>query len=685
MNGDQAFIEKFGELANNSNIIESLKHLANIHALSPEDLFIKWEQFSYQHPDPNVELNTKNVDSFKDFLHEQIEKKAAQKVLKHSTNSSNKTKVPQLKTLGSSGTMFGMSLPNTPIAKKRKLLGKSNAGTPESEPAGNVKLQFNGGEISLGNMDNTPDANDVSFTPHKELPSSSIKQLDNTSVLLNSRIDKDEESGKILDSLNPENLDESAGLDLDSDEKICITPFYEPKKYKFKTMRQSLTDVADFLDNQIETFTKLAQEYFKLSKNEFGDPTIQSQSEIYAVGRVVPDSPTAEGFLNQDSLAIETSRMGGIGRRIPLNLTQVKDFSLFCGEIVVVRGKNANGEYFLVEEILTLPYPNSPVSTEEEIKNFNDQSNNKTTKTIITNGPYISNSTFDLTYLTDFVEKLNTEIKPHTVIMFGPFIDVTTSIIETGNIPIFPNLKSQPNTLDEIFTKVISPILQKINPNIKVILIPSTKDAISRHGAYPQDSLNRNSLQLGKNFKCFTNPCTFQLNEIFFGCSNVDIFKDMKEITKGGSVTVRNRFDRIMEHLLRQRRYYPVFPGSIKKRKREAMDSKGKKIEIVEHISGADLDVAYLGLTEFVGGFQPDIIVIPSELQYFARVIQNVITINPGSFVRGNGSRGTYAVLNILKGDVNDGKLTKMENGDDEENVYLHNVWKRTRVDIVKV
>ena len=51
--------------------------------------------------------------------------------------------------------------------------------------------------------------------------------------------------------------------------------------------------------------------------------------------------------------------MGG-GARVPLNLANVKSFSLFPGQVIGVRGVNASGAYFAVQEILLpqrLPCP----------------------------------------------------------------------------------------------------------------------------------------------------------------------------------------------------------------------------------------------------------------------------------------------------------------------------------------
>lgn len=661
------FVLQFGPEAEEPEVVSTLESLTNLHALSIEDLYIKWEQYSYQKHETHTNLNQKNLDQFKQFLQHQVEKKAAQVSRGSKSNPSSSTKKPKaMRPLNSSPSLFGFNIPKTPTIKKRKLNGSAG----NSDMKSNLKLEFTPG--SMANVDNM----DPETILEKENVSSGRTPSEANAMtptpLKNLGI-----AGKVLDSLNPENLEVASGIDINNEKKIKITPFYDPQKYKFRTMRQSLLDVADVLDEQIVMFTQIIQDYYKLSSTDFGDPTIQSQSNIYAVGRIVPDSPSSEDFLNMESLALETSRMAGIGRRIRLNLSDIAEASLFCGQIVALKGKNANGDYFSVNEVLLLPYPDSPVSTSDEIQEHQLSLDNESLKIVITSGPYLPDNSFNMDNLEEFVNRINSEIKPHTLVMFGPFIDVTHPMIVAGTIPHFSNLKTQPQTLDEVFTKVMAPILKNIHSHIQVLLIPSTRDVLSKHAAYPQDSLDRKTLQLPKNFKCFTNPATFQINEVFFGCSNVDTFKDMKELTKGGNTSMRNRFDRVSEHVLQQRRFYPVFPAGIQKK---LLPSSNNEKKVYEHISGADLEVSYLGLTEFVGNFTPDVVVIPSQLQYFARVVQNVIMINPGRFVRPTGGRGTHAQVTILCPNLEDGKLTKMEG---EEPIYLHNVWKRARVDLV--
>ena len=660
-------IKYFGPESDQPEVLFTLQDLCKLHALSVEDLYIKWEQYSYQRHESHTELSPKNLEQFKHFLQSEVEKHAkriSENVSAGDSNhntSSSINKPRNVRQLNAGPSLFGFNIPKTPVLKKKRKL--------ESNPM-------------------EPYSDHYSSSPVRDVPNSSLHTVLDSSpaTFVTPREEPSVESGKTLNSLNPEHMEVSQGLNLDdtSEEaaKLKIQGFYNPEKYKFRVMRQSLNECSDFLDEQIDIFTKLIRDHYNLSETDIGDPTIQSQNEIYTVGRIVPDSPQPSEFLNSDSLALETSRNTGIGRRVRLNLSQIEECSLFCGQLVGLKGKNANGDYFLVNQILEPPYPDAPVSTADELMTYRSLMKEESSKIVITAGPFIPEEGFDLTYLSEFIDKINNEIKPHVLIMFGPFIDVTNKMIMTGNIPTFPNLKQQPKTLDDLFIKLVTPILKRVHPLIQVILIPSTRDTASTHMSYPQDSFNRRTLQLPKNFKCFTNPCTFQINEAFFGCSNIDIFKDMKEVTKGGKTSMRSRFDRISEHILQQRRYYPVFPGSI--RKVALLNGSGQKSgepKMFKHISGADLEVAYLGLSEFAGNFAPDVVIIPSELAPFVNVVKNVVFINPGRFVKARGARGTHAQITIACPDPSDGKLTKV--GDGNDSVYLQNIWRRSRVDIV--
>ncbi|SCU84536.1 LADA_0D02256g1_1 [Lachancea dasiensis] len=653
-------VAKFGTGADEPKVLAALEDLNKIYLLDAEDLYIKWEQFAYQRSGKTTELDLDTIAIFKQNIQQQIEKKARAMgttgaLGPTSGGPPSATKGHKvLKPSGSSPSLFGFGIPKTPSLKKRRI-----DVTPTKENvAGHVPPS-------------TDEKSGKFFTP-----SQALGVHGGIGSAVPSPILKDVEPGKTLDTLNLAEITVAEGVDLESENSLKPVRFFDAEKFKFRTMRQNLLDAADVLDDQLETFSRIVQEHYKLSAGDLGDPTIQSQSEITTVGRIVVDSPLTEGILNAESLALETSRLAGIGRRIPLDLKKVDEMSLFPGQIVALRGKNASGEFFVVEELLSIPHLNFPVSTGDDLQLSHQSMTGESTKIAVLNGPYSASNCLDFSNLAAFVERINISIKPHLVIMFGPFLDISHPLVSSGDIPDFPDLKLQPKTLDEVFTKVITPILKQIDPKIQVILIPSTLDSASNHAAYPQDSFDRKDLQLPKNFRCYTNPSTFQLNEMFIACSNVDAFKDTKEIVKGGATSSRNRFDRIAEHVLTQRRFYPLFPGGIRRRK--VRNESGT--DIWEHVSGADLDIPFLGLTEFVGNLTPELIIIPSELTHFARVVQNVVFVNPGTFIKPSGVRGSFAQLSIAPPDLTGGKLVKVEG---EEDLYLHNVWKRCRVDII--
>ena len=106
----------------------------------------------------------------------------------------------------------------------------------------------------------------------------------------------------------------------------------------------------------------------------------------------------------------------------------------------------------------------------------------------------------------------------------------------------------------------------------------------------------------------------------------MDIFKDLRDIYKEDTAIIsNNRFERIVKHIFEQRRYYPIFPGSIKTEPKQKCTDllNGAQGEYLDGIAvgGSSLETPYLGLSE-LGDSLPDVLILPSELKYFAKVIQ---------------------------------------------------------------
>ncbi|KAI5958078.1 irc3 [Candida theae] len=601
---------------------QKLSSLTQIFNIDLDDLFLEWESYNVAEVQQDLELNMATLIQF----HEYLQKKLANNKL--TPKSAHVIKDGSARKPLSKRASNNNNSPATPHAKKRKF--------DSSEPDLSSPANFHS------------DNNTIATSPIK--PSTVSHTLLET---LNAEVDADNNLSKESTN-NP----------------IKLTANFDPSKFKFRTMQMKLLESADVLDDQIDSVARLYQESNK-SHQQFGNPCLSSQFDILCCGRIVPDSPTYDNeALNSNSLFLETSRISGIGQRVPLELSKLPGYSFFPGQVVVLKGRNPTGKHFVVDEVMALPQLGTPVTSRSELQEFNVLQDGHGVKVLVASGPFSNSNRLQYSKLESLVDKINNEILPNVVILNGPFLDLTNKEVEEGRFN-FPK-DQNPKNLDDVFRLLITPILKKIDSKIQVVLFPSLRDSCVNHCSYPQDSFDRKRFQLPKNVKVFPNPSSFAINEVLIGSSNLDLFKDLKEVFKQDERLSRNRFDRIIDHLLEQRRYYPVMPGSISRVKEQDLSqlrngAAGEDLNGVS-VGGSSLEAPYLGLTE-LGDSLPDVLILPSELKVFAKVVNGVVVINPGSFVRPSKSMGsedgTYAVLRIAapQVDAEDGSNHANEHG----------------------
>lgn len=658
----KVYTRLFGKEAEDSVLCSKLENLISLFNFTPDDLLIQWETYK-----SNVIHNTneKLSEPLLDSLHIYIQDKITRQNEKVQSTP-NFGKIKGIKSINGSSlkkqqpiNSNGGGSSNIPLLKKRKLNFSSPANT------------------SI------------------ELPSDG-----DTSLMIPST------TGEILETLSPTNLPNKETTELSKDIKIMAN--FNAKKYKYRTQNMKTLEIADYLDDQIDNFYEIIKKAYNC-ENQFGDPNRMSQSQIVAIGRIVPDSPLSNSKteLNLDSLILETGRngqYGGYGKRVKLDFTELErdslgDFSLFPGQLIAFKGINNDGLSFKVKTILKIPYLGSTTYSKDEIDDFNstfNTSNDDNLKIAIANGPFHCKSNLDFNHLSTFIDHLNTNIKPDVVILLGPFLDINLlKNMNLQNDEQFKDLK----TPEQIFKSIITPILLQLNCS-KIILIAHNNDSTMPHNVYPQPGFNRKELGLSNKFKCFPNPSIFHLNEIGIGISNIDIFRGIKDIplnlnNNNNNSSNLTRIDRIVSHILQQRHFHP-----------QMISMSNDKINI---------DGSYLGLAE-IDDELPDILILPSVIKRFAKIIKNVIVINPGQLVKGD-KNGSFAVLQVSKPKIslksnnkiqlnsngepinnqlnneNDDdnwclhKILK-ENDEDNEEVYeeyLSNVWKRCRVDLYSV
>ncbi|QSL66728.1 hypothetical protein MERGE_001114 [Pneumocystis wakefieldiae] len=466
-------------------------------------------------------------------------------------------------------------------------------------------------------------------------------------------------SGEIMETLNSHILFNNTKNYADEKQrKIFFTANFDPRKYSFKTMYQKLSEISEVLDDKIDAFTDELIKYYDLSENDFGNPSYVSHNEIIIVGRIICDSDS-EGYLNTTSIILETSRRFGSGSRVLLHIDGLDSYSLFPGQILGVKGINSTGVYFSVHEFLMLPLLPFPVTSLFDFKKYNTSLNGIPQKIFVAAGPYTVN---DNILYEPFIELCNKieEMSPDVVILIGPFLDLRHPLISTGNFNI--SLKDDIVSLDDLFKHYISSKIMKLN--CLIVIVPHIQDACCRHAAWPQDRFNKRSLGLGKNVKCIPNPAMFSLNEIIVGVSSNDILMSLSKSEIIKSPLYSNALARLSYHVLQQRHFYPLFPGAAYE----------------PSVSGANLDIAFIELGE-ISHILPDILILPSDLQYFAKVVCSTVVLNPGYLAKKHDF-GSYAIIYIKPQD-----LGKFESNDvDPKDIMIpHNISERVRVDIIKI
>lgn len=361
--------------------------------------------------------------------------------------------------------------------------------------------------------------------------------------------------------------------------KPSVRPNVNLNKFEYRQMRDTLSSSSSYLNEKLSQVRDLIQTSYGISGHEFGDPSVTSQSEIVVVGRIITDSITNTDVDYNDP-ANGFSHLGGPeeklgptvfmicessiskGRKVEIRMSAElssrttlleeyddgsnrDDMSLnvphfFPGQIVVARGRNANGSYFVVSELLQIPYLPPTATFESTLRKWYPANSNTTPvsssttttasglKIVFASGPYTSPSNLTYEPLLDFVNVMNSSVKPSAIVLFGPFVDITHSKIIAGDFElrdIYPQyyydskskiklerhelLRNKDKvlangTLDDIFRVCVLPKLLALvdaNPEIQIVLVPHVNDAIARATSFPQAPfINKQKLNgLGKS------------------------------------------------------------------------------------------------------------------------------------------------------------------------------------------
>ncbi|PWN44704.1 hypothetical protein IE81DRAFT_283082, partial [Ceraceosorus guamensis] len=437
--------------------------------------------------------------------------------------------------------------------------------------------------------------------------------------------------------------------------RVALAVGTDPKAWSYRYMFERLGSKGEALDDRIDAMASIILETYDLSANDIADAAQASQDSVYVIGRLAPalsapaGTASERGFprLTSGNVVLESSRLVGAGSRTPLVFppsctirttpgcdprTEPRT-GVFPGMIVGLYGKNGGAGKFVVEEIL-LPPPLPHASTSAEELQTHHHAPGRMASTplsiVVASGPFSIDS--DLLFepwhrLMDSVE----QSRPDVLLLLGPFIPISHPALTAPGQDQLPA---------DVFKQHISARLARLEqtaPRTTAILIPSTKDAVTAHAAWPQPMLDKKDASLGipKRVKCLPNPSMFSVNEVVFGVTTGDVLRDLgKEETcvdvrlpyaalealkrnKDGDAAREDPLARSCRHVLGQRSFYPIFPASC--------------------ATGHPLDVTHSALSHFQT-ITPDVLLLPSIMRPFARVIDSTVIVNPGASARGKAS-----------------------------------------------
>lgn len=323
------------------------------------------------------------------------------------------------------------------------------------------------------------------------------------------------QANTLVETLNP-HLPSHTPSPITSRSRVGLTATAKPTDFDYRYMFEKISQRSEALDDAIDDFAETIKEAYGLT--ELGDPHFVSEDSIYTVGRIL-SPPTDNSKVNAGSLFLESSRLLGAGRRIGLKFRPqgelkvrggapgVKGFGLFPGCLVCVKGRNGGGSSFVVEEVLQAPPSALAQTPAEELLHFQhgDKLGGQPISMLVAAGPYTLDDNLEYEPFQALMENVIQEppdvliLVSHSrsvwamlILQLGPFVDSQHPLIQLGAVTSTPV---------DLFKDHITSTLQRlhdVSPGTSVILVPSVRDMVSRHVAYPQAMLDKESLGLSK-------------------------------------------------------------------------------------------------------------------------------------------------------------------------------------------
>ncbi|KAM4848023.1 DNA polymerase alpha subunit B isoform X1 [Urocitellus parryii] len=358
---------------------------------------------------------------------------------------------------------------------------------------------------------------------------------------------------------------------------LKVLGYPEPLTGSYKSMFQKLPDIREVLTCKIEELGSELKEHYRIEA--FTPLLVPAQEPVTLLGQIGCDS---NGKLNSKSVILEGDREHSSGAQIPVDLTELKEYSLFPGQVVIMEGINTTGRKLIATKLyegVPLPF----YQPTEEDGDFEQ------TMVMVACGPYTTSDSITYEPLLDLITVINRD-RPDVCVLFGPFLDAKHEQVENC-------LLTSP--FEDVFRQCLRTIIEGTRSSgSHLVFVPSLRD-VHHEPVYPQPPFSYSDLSREdkKRVQFVSEPCSLSVNGVIFGLTSTDLLFHMGAEEISSSSGTSDRLSRILKHILTQRSYYPLYPPQ-----------EDMAIDYENFYAYAQLPVT------------PDVLIVPSELRYFVKV-----------------------------------------------------------------
>ncbi|CAB3248945.1 unnamed protein product [Arctia plantaginis] len=364
---------------------------------------------------------------------------------------------------------------------------------------------------------------------------------------------------------------------------------------------EMLHEKASTFDNYIRYISQVIIKKFGIT--DVTSVRHKTQAEVSVAGRIECD---ADARLNPKSVVLQGTWEQSLSQAVPVDLDNVKQYTLFPGQTVVMRGVNPRGDKFIAHEV----FCDASLPVADHKADMMNTLNGKMSL-VIAAGPYTTSDNMAYEPLKDLITYISTS-KPHVVIMTGPFLDSDHTKIKDNTMA---------ETYKSFFDKLVDNLgeLSNSSPLTKIYIVSSSKDAFHVN-IYPTPAYS--SRRKHTNLYFIPDPCTLNINGVIVGVTSTDVLMHIsqEEISSG---MAGDKLSRLAGHVLMQQTYYPLCPAA----------------------PSLALDAA-LWAAHAQMSTTPHVLVLPSNFRYFVKEVNGCVVVNPEHLTKGTGG-GTFARISI--------------------------------------